>query len=272
MSYTSQNTRVCTDQLGRSVEISFRPQRIISLVPSVTDLLHYLGLDSRVVSVTKFCERPEGWRECKTIVGGTKNLRLDVIRGLKPDLVLASKEENVKDQIELLAGEFPVWVSDVTDMHSALEMIEMVGKLTNSEVCATELTHQIKLRFEHIKLPASRIRVVYLIWKDPWMAAGKDTFIHAMLSSTGFENAVDSTRYPSLSTHDLVNLNPDAVLLSSEPYPFKNHHVAEMQQLLCNAMVERVDGQLFSWYGPRMLYLPEYAEKLHRKLSTNQHT
>ncbi|OEK03582.1 cobalamin-binding protein [Roseivirga sp. 4D4] len=253
------------DQMGRKVSVPELPQRIVSLVPSQTELLYHLGLADRVVGLTKFCIHPEHWRSEKTIVGGTKKYHLDKIHALKPDLIIGNKEENEQQGIEALARDYPVWMSDIGNLKDALGMIEAVGGLVGKGEEAQDLVNEIQEGFSAIAPSPSKPSVIYLIWKDPYMAAGKDTFIDNMISTIGFENLVKQVRYPALDIQELQRLNPDALLLSSEPYPFKEKHVEELKLALPNTQIELVDGELFSWYGSRLTESPAYFNQLMKK-------
>lgn len=247
------------------------PSRIISLVPSQTELLADLGLDQEVVGITKFCIHPTHWKQNKTIIGGTKNLRMQVIQGLSPDLILANKEENVKEQVEELAQKYRVWTSDISTLEDAHQMILGIGRLTNKEERATEISNEIREVFLQIQKPASGLRVIYLIWKNPYMTAGGDTFIHEMLQAAGFENlCAGMNRYPEMSPELIRDLQPDVILLSSEPFPFKEKHREEMASLFPASRVVLADGEMFSWYGSRLLKAPAYFASLKKDiLSTN---
>lgn len=252
--------RTVTDQIGRTVRIPKTPQRIISLVPSQTELLFDLGLDERVVGITKFCVHPENWFRTRLRVGGTKQLHFDIIEQLKPDLIIANKEENNREDVERLESQFPVWVSDVNDLDSALEMIRKVAEITDAD--STELIDEIESNFSELKPTSPALNTVYLIWKNPYMAAGTDTFINDMLERCGFENVAGSTRYPELTEEKLVEIKPELVLLSSEPFPFGETHIRDLQELLPNAKIMLVDGELISWYGSRMRLAPAYFSEL----------
>ncbi len=249
------------DQLGRLVEFSFPPQRIISLVPSQTELLFDLGLAGRVVGITKFCVHPREWFQSKTKVGGTKKFQFDVINALQPDLIIGNKEENYEEGITQLAGKYPVWMSDITSWESALQMIKSIGDLIDEKAKADLLVEEINRRIESLK-PFLPKRVLYFIWRDPWMATGKNTFIDTMLSKIGLLNCVDQERYPELSLEDMKRLSPEVVLLSSEPFPFRQKHVEELQLVLPNTKIILVDGEMFSWYGSRLLKAPDYFKLL----------
>lgn len=245
-----------TDHLNRTIFLPKPPERIISLVPSQTELLVDLGLEEKIVGVTKFCVHPGHLRKSKTIVGGTKNYRLDVIESLNPDLIIGNKEENDQTGIEKLAEEYPVWMSDIFDLNDSLRMISDLGDLTGRKEPASSLISQIEKSFA--KPIAKKGTCVYLIWENPKMAAGKSTFIDAMLSLAGFENLIQVDRYPELSPEKLVELAPDYLLLSSEPFPFKEKHIQSFQKLLPQTKIQLVDGELFSWYGSRLVHSAEY--------------
>jgi len=323
------------------------PKRIISLVPSQTELLYHLGLDEEVVGITKFCIHPNQWFRNKQRVGGTKNVSIDIVRSLQPDLVIANKEENVKDQVEAISQFAPVWVSDVNNLADALNMIKIIGLLVGRQAKAIDLTKEIFKAFEILQcfresfrhempdvpdqlycgqfpainlvetvkltplnhhksltdtakngrnnggsnqplttkqkssfnqpsinklkllsgqLPISNqqlIRTVYLIWRDPYMTVGGDTFISDMMQRAGFINVFQhQSRYPSVTINQLANNGCQLLLLSTEPYPFQQKHINELQQLLPNTIILLADGEMFSWYGSRLLLSAKYFEGL----------
>jgi len=243
------------DQLGRQVEISSLPRRIISLVPSQTELLYDLGLTTEVVGITKFCVHPDEWFRSKTRVGGTKQVHLDIVRSLQPDLIIANKEENDAAQVMALMAEFPVWVSDIHDLTQAQEMIETVGSLTGKAAQAAGINKKITEGFNELR--GIRKKAAYFIWREPWMVAGGDTFIHDMMQRCGLENVFGGElRYPEVDITQLPDC--ELVLLSSEPYPFRDKHIAELKRYLPGADVRLVDGEMFSWYGSRLMYAFRY--------------
>jgi ABC-type Fe3+-hydroxamate transport system substrate-binding protein len=249
-----------TDHLSRAVFLPKPPERIISLVPSQTELLVDLGLEEKIVGVTKFCVHPSHLRKSKTIVGGTKKYRFEVIESLNPDLIFWNKEENEQAGIEFLAEKYPVWMSDIFDLNDSLRMISDLGEITGTQSKASEIISKIESSFaESIPFKGT---CVYLIWENPKMAAGKNTFINTMLSVAGFENLIQAERYPELSEENLIELSPDYLLLSSEPFPFKEKHLDAFRKLLPNSKVLLVDGELFSWYGSRLLVAPDYFKRL----------
>ncbi|HUR67227.1 MAG TPA: helical backbone metal receptor [Chitinophagaceae bacterium] len=261
---------VYIDQTGRKVSIP-SAKRIVSLVPSQTELLHDLGLSNEVVGITKFCVHPEEWFKTKIRIGGTKQVKMDMVHELQPDLIIANKEENLKEQVEELAKYYPVWVSDVNTINDAYEMIEQVGLITNRKNEAIGIVETIKGNFVQHQTSNLELRTVYLIWKDPYMTIGGDTFIHSMLEAAGFENVFkNKSRYPEVTVDELKTHNLELLLLSSEPYPFKQKHKVELEALLPKTKIVLVDGEMFSWYGSRMVKAPCYFSKLHAEIKDNR--
>ncbi|TVQ42811.1 MAG: cobalamin-binding protein [Saprospirales bacterium] len=261
-----------TDQMGRSVKLPFSPKKIICLVPSISELLWDLGLEEELIGITKFCIHPKEMFKTKTRVGGTKNIHFDRIEKLKPDLIIGNKEENTKEMIEELEKTYPVWMTDVNTFEESISMIEQIGKICNRNENAQEISSRLKSlknSFEQtlsVSKPSSK--VLYLIWKKPWMAVGKNTFIDEMLKLAGFENALENVdRYPELTEEDFKNLDVDYVFLSSEPYPFKEKHLEEVEALTYSSKAILVDGELFSWYGSRLLKSFPYFNNLRQQLS-----
>jgi ABC-type Fe3+-hydroxamate transport system substrate-binding protein len=242
------------------------PKRIISLVPSQTELLHNLGLEEETVGITKFCVHPAPWFKTKTRVGGTKTVRMELIAGLNPDLVIANKEENVKEQVEELAKHYPVWVTDVNSLDEALQMITDIGELTGKQSQAKILTQNISSAFKEfgeLQPPNPKLKTAYLIWQKPYMTVGGGTFINDMLSRCGFNNIFSAkTRYPETTIAELKAAGCKLLLLSSEPYPFKQKHINELTAQLPGCRILLADGEYFSWYGSRLLKTPAYFKEL----------
>ena len=259
--------------LSSTSALNFEPQRILSLVPSQTELLSHLGLEDHIAGITKFCVHPAGLKKNKAIVGGTKNVQLEHVRTLRPDLIIANKEENVREQVQELAREFPVWVTDVDSLEGALSMIGDIGKLTRTEPLATNLVHAIQAAFQFIEKPALPINTAYLIWKDPYMSVGGDTFINDLLGRCGLINIFrDASRYPVIDINELNNKGCQLCLLSTEPYPFKEHHLQELLAKLPGVKLALADGEFFSWYGSRLLDAPTYFNQLLAAIGSWQFT
>ncbi len=255
------------DQLGRLIELKNKPKRIISIVPSQTELLYDLGLAEEVVGITKFCIHPEEWHRNKKRVGGTKQLNMDLIAELKPDLIIGNKEENEEGQVKQLMEDYPVWMSDIYNIQDAYEMITLVSKITNKEKEGYKLIGGIKNEFKQLKINNSKFKnsfVGYFIWRKPYMVAGGNTFINYILEEIcGLKNVFsDDLRYPEVTVEKIKKAKPDLIFLSSEPYPFKQNHIDEIRQLLPASKVMLVDGELFSWYGSRLLQSPKYFSKI----------
>jgi ABC-type Fe3+-hydroxamate transport system substrate-binding protein len=256
-----------TDQLHRNIEIpAWPPRRIVSLVPSQTELLADLGLETEVVGITKFCVHPEKWFREKPRVGGTKTLNFEKIKNLKPDLIIGNKEENERAQIEELTAHFPVWLSDVRTLEDAYDMIHRVGELVGKAAEAQRLVTKIQRNFStnNQQLTTNNeTRAAYFIWRKPYMAAGGDTFIDEMLRVAGFQNVFShKNRYPEISLEELTEAKPEVILLSSEPYPFAEKHFEPLREICPEARIQLVDGEMFSWYGSRLLRSAAYFQKL----------
>ncbi|HOY05068.1 MAG TPA: cobalamin-binding protein [Saprospiraceae bacterium] len=244
------------------------PRRIVSLVPSQTELLAYLGLQEEVVGITKFCVHPAEWFQNKQRVGGTKTVNFEKTAALQPDLILANKEENERTQIEELQKHFPVWISDILTLEDALDMIRQVGGMTGKTEPAQALAVEIVRRFEGLKKePFKTVRAAYLIWRKPYMVAARNTFVDEMMQWAGFVNVFAGLqRYPEISADALVAAAPEVVLLSSEPYPFAEKHLHAIRELCPAASVLLVDGEMFSWYGSRLLQAPAYFQALRQRV------
>ena len=259
-----------SDHLGNQIVISYPPKRIVSLVPSQTELLFDLGLDEEVVGITKFCIHPIEKFAAKAKIGGTKKLLIEKIRDLKPDLIIGNKEENSKADIDLLQQEFPVWMSDIFNLEDAVRTITDIATLVDRQPEAAYLNHLISAGFRDLQTLALEKRidktVAYVIWKEPYMLAGRDTFIDDILQKIGLRNVVAQSRYPQLDISQLIILNPQLVFLSSEPYPFKEKHIAEIQLALPHAKVMLVDGEMFSWYGSRLMKAVQYFFEFQNQL------
>jgi len=242
------------------------PERIVSLVPSQTELLSDLGLDNRVAGITKFCVHPSSWKTQKAIIGGTKQIDLEKLFALKPDLVLANKEENIKEQVDAIVAQgIPVYVSLVETIEDAYGMIHDIGELTQTMPLATKLSNDIKTAFLRLS-PSANVRYAYFVWKDPYMVAGGDTFISNVLGSAGMQNVfAKQLRYPAIDWTDQTLQQADIILLSSEPFPFSTKHLMDIPHEFANRVLF-VDCERISWFGSRLLHTPEYLQKLSREI------
>jgi len=256
------------DMMDFPVEIAERPQRIISLVPSLSMLLSDIGVGERLVGITKFCVHPETLRTEKTVIGGTKLLHMEKIQELKPDLIIANKEENNQADIEVLQAEFPVWISDITTFDDALSAIEMIGEIVDCREQANALRDEIQTsRSQYSEsFETDTQRVAYVIWKEPMMVAGQGTFIDTMLKEGGWTNVFEQhPRYPAVTLKGLKAMKPDLIFLSSEPFPFSEKHIAQFEEILSRDRIHLVDGEVFSWYGSRLRDSFNYFRELRTK-------
>jgi len=255
--------------MGRECHLPKDPQRIVSLVPSQTELLYDLGLGNKIVGQTIFCVHPHDQFKAATKIGGTKKLQMDKIRKLKPDLIIGNKEENDEQQIRELEKDFPLWMSDIYNLDDALNMIHSIGDITSKGEVAAKMVMEISESFNLLhKQHFTPLSALYLIWKDPYMAAGQNTFIDKMMLTAGITNAIPDkdSRYPALSMEEIATIDPDVVLLSSEPFPFSDKHIKELNLILPAVPVRLADGEMFSWYGSRLLKAAAYLSELRKSI------
>lgn len=245
------------DQMNNAVSLN-KVDSIISLVPSQTELLYQLGLEDKVVGITKFCIKPDSWFKSKTRIGGTKTLNLELINQIKPDLIIGNKEENSQSDIEaLIESGHSVWMSDIYSDRDNLEMIEQVGVLTNTESKAGKMISEFKQRL--IDFTKSNIRVAYFIWKDPYFIVGNNNYIDFNLNKIGLINcAKQLSRYEEISIENIRLLEADFLLFSSEPFPFSNKHMEELESIFGKNKCKIVDGEMFSWTGYRPILALDY--------------
>lgn len=245
------STKTYQDQLGREVVLPQMPKRIICLVPSITELVSYFEMEDEVVGITKFCIYPTTWFQSKERVGGTKNIDIEKVKSLQPDLIIGNKEENTKKDIEALLAYAPVWMSDVNSIQDSFDLISSLAEIFNKVDKGQNLIGNLKNYFLSHASEGAGKSVLYFIWHSPGFVAGKNTYVDSYLSAIGYQNCVSMGRYPEINA--LESLDPDVVLLSSEPFPFKAYHVAFYMDLFPNAEIKLVDGERYSWYGIRTL-------------------
>lgn len=263
--------RILKDMLGRAVSLPERPLRVISLCPSQTETLVDLGIGERLVGRTRFCIHPKEKLKSVARVGGTKEVDMEKIHALQPDLIIGEKEENTPEMVAELEKHYPVLVTDVTDYASALTMIQLFGDAVGEVGAAKHWIERIETEWKAFSDVESGESVAYLIWRNPWMAVGKNTFIHSVLEKMGFRNVCEgfAGRYPVLDDTHWQTISPGRILLSSEPYPFKAQHIAEIQAFQPKAKVSLVDGEMFSWYGTRMAKAAEYLANWKRNMESD---
>ncbi|WP_353150007.1 helical backbone metal receptor [Chryseobacterium sp.] len=235
--------------------------KIVSLVPSITEALFDLGpTEHEVVGRTKFCIHPKDKVKNVTIIGGTKNINIEKIKALQPDLILANKEENIKEQVEALMNNFKVTVTNIETIEDNYYLLKNLGKLLGKEERAQLFNLKIYDILNQAQLDTP-VKAAYLIWRNPYMTIGSDTFIHKILTEIGFENIFkDKTRYPVITTEDLTEA--DVIMLSSEPFPFKEKHIDELKAFYPDKKIMIVDGEAFSWYGTHIAKCEHYFKEL----------
>ena len=235
--------------------------------PAITEALVDLGLnENEVVGRTKFCIHPAEKVKNVPVIGGTKNININKIRSLQPDLILANKEENVKEQVQALMDDFKVTVTNVENIEDNYYLLKNLGQLLSKEDRAQLFNLKIYDVLNQAKTQ-SKIKTAYLIWKNPYMTIGSDTFIHKILAEIGFENIFGNRkRYPEITTEDLAGA--DLIMLSSEPFPFKEKHLEELQAFYPNKKIMIVDGEAFSWYGTHIAKCGEYFKELIQEVNS----
>jgi len=257
------------DQLNRNLKLSNPPKRIISLVPSQTEMLVDLGFENQLVGVTKFCIHPKNLRKTKVIIGGTKQVNYQKIKDLNPDFILCNKEENDAKMVDNLQKIAPTYVSDIYTLNDFYNFSNDLGMLLASHQKFLNLNHLIQEKLSNftksiINSPTKNKKVAYLIWANPYMAVGNHNFIDYMLRLNGFKNLFSNKeRYPVIDLKDLEQA--DYVFLSSEPFPFKKQHENEIKKHT-NAKIVYVDGEMFSWFGSRLVKAFDYFSSLHKIL------
>lgn len=261
--------RTVLDSLGRSLTIPTIPQRIVSLCPSQTETLFALGLEGRIVGRTRYCIHPADKVAAIPVVGGTKKIDHALVAQLEPDLIIAQMEENTPEDVEKLSSVAPVYVTRVEDYASALDSILRLGEITGTQEVARQWVQKIEAAFATLPRSAIPLRVLYLIWRKPYMAAGASTYIHSLLTRLGWHNVAAALpgRYPTLT--DPTALTPDLVLLSEEPYPFTEKHFPDIQRMWPSARVLLVRGDYFSWYGVRMVEAASYLRTLQAEIEAH---
>ncbi|MGC6430259.1 MAG: ABC transporter substrate-binding protein [Jejuia sp.] len=261
------------DQLGNPIDISVTPKRIVSLVPSQTELLYDLGLEESIVGITKFCVHPFHFKSTKQIVGGTKNIKIDKIKQLDPDIILCNKEENTPEIVKACQEICQVHVSDIVTIEDCLELITDYGVIFKKRTNAQRITDKIQFHLNNFKTfikDQDVLKVAYFIWREPWMVAANNTFINHLLQLNKYDNIyANLERYPEVELKKIrLEGDPEIVFLSSEPYPFKDEHAFEIGRKTHHAKTVFVDGEYFSWYGSRLIKAFDYFIKLRHRLGS----
>lgn len=267
--------KTLVDQIGITHSFQNAPLRIISLVPSQTELLYDLGLEDKIIGITKFCVHPYHFKSTKKIVGGTKKVHFEKIRLLEPDIIICNKEENTQEIVEELRKICPVWVTNIITIEDNFQMITDFGQLFNSRIEAQKWNDKLAFAlsdFKNFIKDKPQQKVAYFIWKNPFMVAGSNNFINELLKLNHFiniyaDNPATLGRYPEIEIKKIrLQGDPDLVFLSSEPFPFSQDDAFEIGRFTHHSKTLFVDGEMFSWYGSRLLIAFDYFKKIHRKL------
>jgi iron complex transport system substrate-binding protein len=265
--------KTVTDQLGTPHIFNTTPKRIISLVPSLTELLYEMGLEAEIIGITKFCVHPFHFKTTKISVGGTKQVHYEKIEALQPDIIICNKEENTKEMIEDLQKYCPnVFVTNIISIQDCLDAITSFGLIFNKRTSAQKIIDKIIFAhddFQSFMKDREPQKVAYFIWASPYMVAGKDTFINTLLKLNKFENIYENReeRYPEIIIQKMrIQGDPDIVFLPSEPFPFKDEHAFELGRFTHHAKAVFVDGEMFSWYGSRLVKSFDYFKRLHLRM------
>jgi ABC-type Fe3+-hydroxamate transport system substrate-binding protein len=251
------------DASGTAVVVSTPPRRIVSLIPSITETLFALGAGEAVAGCTTYCTEPRDGVATKTRVGGEKNPKLELIRELGADLVVANIEENVREHIETLrAWGIPVFVTYPRTVDDGIRLVRDLSAITGTAPRGAAIADGLERRLAAARAGQAgrrRARVFCPIWRNPYMTVNGDTYIHDMLAVCGGDNVFAglAKRYPEVSLDDVARARPDVILLPDEPYRFRRAHVADFtpypeMPAVRDERIHLVDGKLLSWYGPRI--------------------
>lgn len=254
------------DQAGNPINLYDTPKTLVSGVPSLTETFIQCCPSGYVLGRTKFCIHPRETVKSIPKVGGTKHLKSKSIIELNPDIVILNKEENTYDDYKELSKHFPVYVSDITDTESlisflndmaAIFKLQSFNKLSDKIMSTRYVPHENE----------GRKKAAYIIWKNPYMTVGGDTYINHMLEEAGFTNIFrNKKRYPEVTFDEILRRDPEFIFLSSEPFPFSQKHIDELDVNYNTDQIKIVDGEMFSWYGIRNLKAYEYFKTLHKSL------
>ena len=251
------------DASGAALLLSRPPRRIVSLIPSTTELLCHLGLADAIVGITAYCVEPRDVVRTKRKVGGEKNPDLEAIRALMPDLVIANVEENVRDHVETLRGwSVPVWVTYPRTVTDTIRLVREVGAVTGTDAAAGALADALERLRDEVRAAVTGrppARVFYPIWRDPYMSINRDTYIHDVLATVGAANVFGDAadRYPAITLDEMAARAPDVIILPDEPFRFRRAHLKDFERYgdvpaVRNGRIHLMDGKVFCWHGPRL--------------------
>lgn len=251
------------DATGAPVILREPPRRIVSLIPSITETLFALGAGAAVAGCTVYCTEPADGVATKTRIGGEKNPKLDLIREIGADLVIANVEENVREHIEVLRGwGIPVYVTYPRTVAEGIRLVRDLGAVVGATERGREMAAALEAALDGVRRAragAPARRVFYPIWRRPWMTINADTYAHDMLAVCGGANVFggSAARYPEVTLPEVARAGPEVILLPDEPYRFRRAHIADFDPhpdipAVRDRRIHLVDGKLATWYGPRI--------------------
>jgi ABC-type Fe3+-hydroxamate transport system substrate-binding protein len=261
------------DALGQSLTVRERPERIVSLVPSLTEALFAFGLDGEIVGVTRFCVEPRRGVAGKTKVGGTSEVDVAKIEALRPDLVIASAEDNSReDVVQLIDHGWPVFVTLATSVESAIDLLRQLATVTGTTAVARPIIQEAKDALASVVAAGAgreRVRVFCPIWRNPYRTCGTATYMDDVLTVCGGRNVFGDRqeRYPRVELTEMAALDPEVILLPSEPYRFTKRHKADFRAFADVSAVKNghtffIDGKMLAWYGPRITHSLSEVKRL----------
>jgi ABC-type Fe3+-hydroxamate transport system substrate-binding protein len=251
------------DASGVALALARPPRRIVSLIPSTTEILCRLGLADAIVGVSAYCVEPREVMRGKPKVGGEKNPDLAAIRALAPDLIIANIEENLRPDVEALrASGLTVWVTYPRTVPDTLAMIRALGEVTATAAPAAAMVAEIEPLYARARAESAArpgVRVFYPIWRGPWMTINRDTYVHEVLTLCGGANVFADRpgRYPTVTLEEMAAQRPEVILLPDEPFRFRRAHLADFAPYrdvpaVRDGRIHLVDGRLCAWHGPRV--------------------
>lgn len=249
------------DDLNNVIDLKSMPKRVISLCPSISETLFYFGLENNIIAVTDFCVHPKNIINEKIKIGGPANVSIEKIKYLNPDLIIASKEENSKSDIENLSKRYNCFTFSVNSFSSALKMIKKIGLIFNKNDCAQKLNFDIISNFSKISLLKTDAKFLYLVWKAPFMAVGNDNYINSLMEKINLSNIINTSGYPEINI-DVLSDDCKIIFLPSEPFRFKKSDQKKLLIKYPDKIILLVDGEMFCWYGSRMLKASDYLDNI----------
>ena len=262
---------IIKDQLKRKITIRYPINKIVSLVPSITQTLYDFGLESKVIGITKFCPQGDEEKYKKICIGGTKNINIDKITQIDPDIILSDQEETPERIVKKISLHMPIWLSRVTNMEYNIEFMYNLNEILPCTNKIYKHLMSIEDKIKSIKQIGKNSSFLCLIWKDPYMAAASSTYISSFISNFGFNNSISHLkRYPKISLEEIKTMAPEWIFLPDEPYAFNEENKKTLQKILPKSKVITLIGKHLSWYGSLSYTAIDYFTSLcTNAISTN---